>query len=262
MNSATPVLSQELWRAAVEHDAHLIESYLDDDGDPDATDPNGVTMLHVCAGHGHTNLVELLIDRGANVSVSAKGGMTPIAFAAQTGRKAVVEMLLAAGADPNLRETRLSYTALDWARGNEHAEICSILQAHGAQPSGTLPQGIIDAAQRGDVPAVLRMLDQGVDVNDRADSLRLLHLAIAARKPKLVDALIDRGASVQATNKNGISPIIAASGMNQPSVVTKLLEAGADPDLAAQGGITALSVTRERGHQEVVRILEQGGALA
>jgi ankyrin repeat protein len=51
-----------------------------------------------------------------------------------------------------------------------------------------------------------------------------------------------------------------ASGGGHPEIVKMLLRAGADVNMKAVEGETALSVAKEEGHSEVVQLLKAAGA--
>jgi ankyrin repeat protein len=56
------------------------------------------------------------------------------------------------------------------------------------------------------------------------------------------------------------TPLINAVVTGQPAVVDALLRAGADPNHASKGGVTALMIAAKEGRGEIVRTLLQGGA--
>ncbi|WP_295161233.1 ankyrin repeat domain-containing protein [uncultured Brachyspira sp.] len=67
------------------------------------------------------------------------------------------------------------------------------------------------------------------DVNYSDDKITCLHLAVQINNPDVVEALISKGADVNAINERGVSPLHLAIIKNQPeSVVKVLLDNGAD----------------------------------
>ena len=54
--------------------------------------------------------------------------------------------------------------------------------------------------------------------------------------------------------------ILGDGGPRHQAIVKRLIEAGADVDLADGKGVTPLKHARERGQSEVARLLEAAGA--
>jgi len=133
------------------------------------------TALHYAAAFGHVNIVKRLVE--ANVLLDSKNayGATPLIEAAAQGHKECVAVLVTAGAnltlkaqyssicfpDPNLwqspdnpgwkRPTNVikpPWTALDWAKGQNHDEIADLI-VYGEKRAGALsvtPNAIITHA--------------------------------------------------------------------------------------------------------------------
>lgn len=156
---------------------------------------------------------------------------------------------------------------------------------------------VADAAMRGDVEAVRRLLRDGADVNAaQADGMTALHWAadrgdadltrvllyaganpevatrigayrplhIAARNASLevISALLDAGAHVDArTEPGGTTPIHLAATGGDAAVVNRLLEAGADPNAREhEWKQTPLIFAAAWNRVEAIRALLAGGA--
>lgn len=79
---------------------------------------------------------------------------------------------------------------------------------------------------------------------------------------ELVKFLVEHGADITETGRDGNTPLIAAclSGFKDPSLVTYLLEKGADPNVKNVRGTTALHLAAEKGCLETVKELIKHGA--
>jgi ankyrin repeat protein len=75
-----------------------------------------------------------------------------------------------------------------------------------------------------------------------------------------VKLLLDRGADVTTTNKDGWTPVNTASNNGHAEVVRLLLASGADFKTATNIGSTSLYSAADNGHLEVVKILLESGA--
>ena len=78
---------------------------------------------------------------------------------------------------------------------------------------------------------------------------------------QLIKALLRLKTNVDArTNDLKWTPLIEASNQGHAMCVQILLEGGADPNLEAPDGSTALGLAAEQGHRQCVRLLLEAGA--
>ena len=123
--------------------------------------------------------------------------------------------LLANGADPNCRDED-DFTPLHRATIGENANLVSILVAHGAnveaEPEDCDLTALKFAAINGLVDVARALLEGGALVN-RADESGFtpLHHATFCQRAKLVDFLLAHGASPDAPNRKGTTPLHAAA---------------------------------------------------
>ncbi|RTE68952.1 hypothetical protein BHE90_016671 [Fusarium euwallaceae] len=87
-----------------------------------------------------------------------------------------------------------------------------------------------------------------------------LGISCANGSAEVVDVLLEKGADITAVDKNGVTPLIAASAAGHTEVVKLLLEKGADITVANNDGLTPLIIASAAGHMEVVKLLLQKGA--
>ena len=77
---------------------------------------------------------------------------------------------------------------------------------------------------------------------------------------EIVIHLLANGAAIDAIDSEYGETALAAAAFNgQPATVKVLLEKGASVNPRNKEGRTPLSVARERGHQEIVKLLEAAG---
>jgi ankyrin repeat protein len=80
--------------------------------------------------------------------------------------------------------------------------------------------------------------------------------------PQQIQAAINNGADVNATDKYGMTPLMWAAEYNRnPEVITTLLKAGADLKAQDKSGFTALMIAASRTHSpEIIITLLRAGA--
>ena len=106
-----------------------------------------------------------------------------------------------------------------------------------------LPPHIYFAARDGDVPLVMGYLDGGGLLEAREEQLQytLLFGACLGAHESLIDTLLEKGASVNALDSQGCTPLMRTAFFGHLSVVEKLLQAGARTDLKDKSGRTAMT---------------------
>jgi ankyrin repeat protein len=94
------------------------------------------------------------------------------------------------------------------------------------------------------------------------DGWTSLHLACFFDQPSITEALIRRGADVEARSRNAMrnAPLHAAAAGRSRESVRILIEHGADVNAKQEAGWTALHAASLNGDVEMVRLLIAGGA--
>jgi ankyrin repeat protein len=75
-----------------------VKRYLDNGGDPNACNDQGVPLLSLAAHFGHGDVISELLRRGANPDVPDRRGFRAIHHAASTGMDHVLDVLIEGGA--------------------------------------------------------------------------------------------------------------------------------------------------------------------
>ena len=191
--------------------------------------------LLAAAGDGDAGRVKTLLGQGAAIEARDGSGNTPLLRATQGNHVEVARALIDAGADVNAKNAiHDSAYLLAGARG--YRDILALTLAHGADLKSTNRYGgtaLIPACERGHVEVVDMLLRAGV-APDHVNNLGWTGLLEAV--------------------------ILGDGGPRHQAIVKRLIEAGADVNLADGKGVTPLKHARERGQSEVARLLEAAGA--
>jgi ankyrin repeat protein len=120
---------------------------------------------------------------------------------------------------------------------------------------------LLESARSGDLTRVRELLSRGaaVDAADRR-GLTPLMWAAASGNTEVARLLLDSGAAVDRRAADGSTALMLASANGFTDIVRALVLKGADVT-AAKGGVRARQLALERGHAEVVTLLDQAEAL-
>lgn len=263
---------------------------------PSAADEGGNTRtpLMRAALVGDLEVVRKLVAAGADVNATDNGitalfyaaGATPIPGQLH-GSTTVLKWLLEHGADPNAKSRGNGYTALMAAADNAHTDRVALLLSRGALIDSKTDDGqtaLSVAACRADIDTVALLLEHGARVNgyaDRLDGQTPLLCAMSAmprvspailavpnadalhtaarwyNAKKVVDRLLQAGADANVADRNGNTPLSLAVSENNLDLTRRLLDAGADPNAAivALGGGTVLSDAARNCHRGIAALL-------
>jgi ankyrin repeat protein len=241
VNDASPDGTSALLLATVRGHAKLAMHLLEQGANPNV-DAAGFTALHWASGSWETELT------GPNGIVARSDEEWNALPGVQDGKLALVEALLAHGADPNAAmgkiPPRVGYTQLAVENRvvgvNPHAgatpyvlaalagevEIMRALAKAGADPRGTTGDkttALMVAAGLGRYQAESRLtearaietvnaaLELGSDINAANEAGNTaLHGAAYIKSERMVQLLVDKGATINVQNKRGQTPTVVA----------------------------------------------------
>src|SRR5579872_841560 len=235
-------------------DKAAIQTLLAQHVDLSAADTDGATALHWAARRDDLKTAGALIRGGANVKTANRYGVTPLSLACVNGNAAMVELLLKAGADPN---TTLpgGETALMTAARTGKVDVVKVLVSHGADVNfqegrrGQTP--LMWAAADGNTAVVEELIERGADMHARTKGgFTPFLFAVRGGRIGVVQALLKAGANVnetwqsgRTTGVSGISAMVLAVANAHYELASVLLDAGADPNAAAQGWTALHQIT-------------------
>ena len=243
-----------LLEAVKNSDKAAIQSLLLQHPDLTAADPDGSTALHWAARRDDLETVNLLIRGGADVKTANRYGVTPLSLACLNGNAGVIESLLKAGADPNATLPG-GETALMTAGRTGKVDAVKVLLTHGVDVNFKEARrgqtALMWAAAEGNTATVNELVEFGADIHaSTKGGLTPLLFAVREGRIETVRALLKTGANVNETWKagrgtgvSGISAMVLAVANAHYEVAGVLLDAGADPNAAAQGWTALHQIT-------------------
>jgi ankyrin repeat protein/beta-lactamase regulating signal transducer with metallopeptidase domain len=207
----------------------VAEMLIDKGADVNEKDRWGGTPLMEAAENNHVTLAKLLIKKGANVDARDGNGRTALHRAARSIRNQdVVELLIAEGADVNVKD-KDGETPADFAFDSiapYSNKIAKLLVEKGAVISKL--EGVYLAAYMGDLSKVKDYLSQGKDVNaTNKDGKTPLHIAAMAGEKEVIEFLIANGADLNTKDHAGSTALDYAQCHQHFGIAQFLLDKGA-----------------------------------
>ena len=228
-NAVEPDGTTPLHRAVHRNDLKGAGDLIRGGADVNAANRYGVPPLSLAATNGNAAMLELLLKAGANPNAAQSEGETALMTASRTGVAAAVKTLIAHGADVNAKEKWRGQTALMWAAAEGHAEVIQSLVAANTQVDARSNAGwtaMLFAAREGRIASAKALLAGGANVNDT--------LPGRAGRGRGAGGAAAAGSSERPATR-GSSALVLAVGSAHFELAGALLDAGADPNAAAQG---------------------------
>jgi ankyrin repeat protein len=223
---------------------------------------DGTPPLLLALRRDWPHLVTALLRLGVDPEARDARGSTPLLAACALGQEDMVRQLITHGAQPGTRAAD-GQTALGLALSSGRREIARWLE----WPQWPLPRRALraadlpNAAQSGDHAATLRLIDLGlpIDATDAQGCTALLR-ASGGGHLTLVEDLLARGANPALTAASGATCLSAALSRGHDAVVQTLLARGADPNQSLPNGVTPLMVAAALGQTKGAQALLAHGA--
>jgi len=230
--------------AAKKGDAAEVRRLLDEGADVNARDDDGSTPLSLTlrdANGYDIALIKLLLERGADINIQDKRGNTALFWCVGKygdGQREVFDLLMQKGATMDNRKNSAGYSLADFAVSGGNVGILKELISKGAKLD--IQKSVSRAALLGSKEMLEHILNAGGDPNAdrRSDTPPLIDCFLARNGTEKARLLLDRGANVNARNKEGRTALLTA--IDKIDGVQLLFERGADVNLADSRGWTPL----------------------
>ena len=217
----------QAWRAAIQYDRlpELRDRLATIEADQiDTRTTNGKTALMAAARRGDTALVRQLLERGAAVNALNNNGGSALLYAAWSGSTATLQVLLDHGAIIDHRAGN-GWCALMMAAAKGYHRVARLLLAHGAAANTPDVYGwspLMRAGFAGHQQVVEVLLNASDIEIDRinAQGQTALHLAIIGEQPTVIDRLLNHGADPDQADFDGRTPQDLLRQIAKPALTT------------------------------------------
>ena len=221
------------------------------------------TPRHYSIGGGQKEASKLLISCGAEIFPHSK---RLLSYAMGRERADLVRLLLENGA--NYEEAPQVY--------RDEGEIFLLLKAYGVEPADPnapdkWPDIVyLSRGDKGEHPEqIQRLLELEADVNIRNYKEKTaLHYAAKAGFTKVMNLLLENGADVDASDREGETPLFDAinstikNKSKKKNAIAVLLSHGADPNFKSHEGLTPMQLvqqSRSKEKAEIVKMFQDVG---
>ena len=253
-------------------------------------------LIHLAVSHySDVKVLKAFLAKKPDINAISTNKETPLVWAARHGRVEAVEILMGMGAKD--AEYLYGSKALQRAVDYGHSDIVEILLKHGARVND--PYDILnDPVIRGDGEMVKTLVENGINVKNYDESMRILTLAImyeigleafralvengaeidsqllhlAAKsiwkQAEIVKYLVEKGVNVNGRDKHGNTPLHYAAKVNLNGngyASTKILvDNGADVNIPNKVGrtplhnVTEISLHSKKRNRIAIFLLENG----
>jgi len=235
LRSQQPSLSGKI----MDNDINSVKEMIAAGADINKKDSNGYTSLMTACHYNRLEIAKLLVSAGAELNVQEKSyGYTPLILACQYKYHDLAKYLISKGADINI-QGKEGATALMAAASNSR-EIVELLLSKGADVNARMTDGT----------GVFAQCITGI----YWDSVPI----------ELAETLLAKGADVDEAattgSSEGFTPLMLAATNNLEDLARFLIKNGANVNATAKDGKTPLSIATKEGYNNIVEILKANGA--
>ncbi|XP_029129980.1 potassium channel AKT1 isoform X2 [Cajanus cajan] len=186
--------------------------------------------VSVCfaAARGEDLLLQLL-KKGMDPNESDNNRRTALHMAASQGKENCVSLLLDYGADPNIRDLD-GNVALWEAMAGGHESVSKLLAENGANLQyGDVGQFACSAAEQNSLNLLKEIVRYGGDITlpNSNTGTTALHVAVSEGNVEIVKFLLDHGASIDKPDKHGWTPRNLADQQSQSEIISIFQSTGA-----------------------------------
>lgn len=233
----------------------------------------GYTPLHLAAECGNEKIAPLLLNKYSNFNAKSETGLSPLHVAVMNGNSGIVNLLLNRGA-PVYSKDKRGRTSLCWSIEQGQTDMIETLLNFELPPSRrrakyipTLEDdqsSLLTAVKLDKLSIVESLLNKGANVNiSWKNGTTPLHIAVENGSEDIIHLLLEYGADVTAVGKCGKTPLHCAVDKEWTTIVEILLnrvpEINSVLALPALDGYTPLQLAIQKGCQKIVKLFLQRG---
>ncbi len=243
----------------------IVESLIDHDADQGIAIAKGMIPLMLAIREGHYEFALKLIEKTTTATINMQNpdGDTALTLALKKGHLSIAESLISHDADQGIADAK-GMTPLMLAINNGYTEFAvELIKTSDTETLNKVNSdgysALILACSKNN-ECILSALLQRTDLELNPSNCKhtpLIHASLH-QNIALVNALVEKGVSVNHANKDGVTALHGATSRGHAEIVKQLLAVGADVNQADQNGWTALHIAAQEGHDEfALKLIEK-----
>jgi uncharacterized protein len=205
-----------------------------------------------------SSILKLLIDATSDIQLENN---ELLSLASERGDLDLVKILIERGLDVNNYDADYFWIhPVVKAIANAHTHIYQHLISCLVKNRDILNAiAIQEVARQGDIKTLDFLIDNGIDINavDYLWGSTPLMVAVSANQSTMVSYLIDRGANINLQDLEGKTALMIAINNSSVSMVKELLLAGAEKNLKDVNNCTALELATYRKNIYITKLLKK-----
>lgn len=252
--------------ATVRGNRELVKSLLEKGATPNNA---RLGLVAASASRADETILRLLLQSGANPNRPiSEGGPLPLWIAVGGSDEpddiTIEKILVEAGADLNMKSTEARSSALWLASTNGKPKTLAFLVEAGAEVNGIASEGqnltaLHGAVVMNDPETVEILLENGADPNATIKDgwTPLLFSAWYSSEIEIAEALIAKGAKVNAQNISDATALHYAALKGNLPMIQLLMDSGADPHLANKFGRDAMEEAKHNDQWQARTLINE-----
>uniref|UniRef100_A0AC35GCF3 Uncharacterized protein n=1 Tax=Panagrolaimus sp. PS1159 TaxID=55785 RepID=A0AC35GCF3_9BILA len=221
---------------------------------PNVTQTNGQTPLHIAAKSGNSKMIKLLLYEGADPRLKSDNGETPLHVSAKFCHCEAVELIL-----KHLEEIQTKEEVAEYVNSKTEEGLTAVHCA------AQILQGNSEDSTHEDAKLISTLIDYGgqCEIQTFTNNETAMHLVARSGNEAVLLAMVNKiGAGLvqivqNRQSKNGWSPLLEACARGHAGVANILLQHHARIDVFDENGRTALHLAAANGHVELTQMLLQ-----
>jgi serine/threonine-protein phosphatase 6 regulatory ankyrin repeat subunit B len=212
------------------------------------------------------NKIKILLQQGADINIKAKSGNTALLVASVGyGKYDIIKLLLDHGANAKVLNNKKENALMRAALFGDTSTI-SLLLSKGLDINAQDNDGLtalINSIFNVNRLVTVQLLDRGADPDlVAAFSLTAVSAAVTYNDTESVIAILKKAKTIDAPDDGGRTSLMwaAYNEHDNVAIIQALLDKGANVNLKAKDGSTALSWALKKGNTATVALLKKAGA--
>jgi ankyrin repeat protein len=229
--------------------------------DPKPSEQDRAAALFEAARKGDVAGILGIVSKGANINTKNEEGLTLLLALAKEGNHSdLIQKLLEHGANAAAKDSK-GWNALTWAADRDDVSTLSVLLKHSPNLANDAANALFQAAMKNHVESLKTLLDNGADVNGTdKDGRTALHYAAESGDGDTLKFLLDHNADLNHKTTEGSTPLMLAVKRGEKGMVESLLDKSANVNERNSKGETALMQAIRVPNADISRMLLDAGS--